>query len=453
MKKALLSLMLLASLSLAAQERVMNIYLGDGTVQTIKVTDVQKITFTLSTDEPDPAGGVQMVDMGLSVKWANYNMGASKPEDYGNFYAYGEIEPKEVYSWDTYQWRYWDYDEWDCDEWEKYLKLGATYTGTNYDVAHVKWGEQWRTPTKQEWDELINNCSWSWGAIGQTAGMFATSRINGNQIFFPAAGNMVDGEHTHDQLGCFYWTSTEFIQNDISVECRNYRANIDAQNHSANGYDYPEVGFSVRPVYGPVPEEELPTVVQPTDADMVDLGLSVKWASFNLGASNSGSDGLFFCWAELTQKQYSHTYNYKYYDPLTDKCVIIADQISGTEYDAATALWGDGWRMPTMAEWQELVDNCTWTATSSGYTVTGPNGNSIFLRASGFMTYKGAPRGSSQPGYYWAGDADTRTNWNGEVMDSNAGALRFSRIGSSFGNPEVTYFSRAGGIQIRPVHE
>ena len=98
MKKALLSLMLLASLSLAAQERVMNIYLGDGTVQTIKVTDVQKITFTLSTDEPDPAGGVQMVDMGLSVKWANYNMGASKPEDYGNFYAYGEIEPKEVYS-------------------------------------------------------------------------------------------------------------------------------------------------------------------------------------------------------------------------------------------------------------------------------------------------------------------------------------------------------------------
>ena len=67
-----------------------------------------------------------MVDLGLSVKWATYNMGATAPEEAGNFYAYGETEPKEEYSLETYQWYYPDYNDWDCDEWEKYYRLGTT---------------------------------------------------------------------------------------------------------------------------------------------------------------------------------------------------------------------------------------------------------------------------------------------------------------------------------------
>ena len=453
MKKAILSMMAVAALSMTAQQRVMNIYLSNGDVETIPVSDVLKISFGLSGEEPDPEGGVTMVDMGLSVKWASANVGATKPSDYGNFYAYGEIEPKDVYSWDTYQWRYPDYNDWDCDEWEKYYKLGATFTGTNYDVAHVKWGEQWRTPTKAEWDELIYNCTWQWGAQGSVAGMIATSKVNGNSIFLPAAGNMVDGEHTHDQLGCFYWTSSEYEQPDITQECRNYRANLDATNQSAKGYDYPEVGLSVRAVYDPVPAEKLPSVVKPGADDMVDLGLSVKWAAFNLGASKPGSDGLFFCWGELSEKQYSHTYNYKYYDPLTDDVVDIGSNICGTEYDAAHVLWGDGWRMPTAAEIQELIEQCTWEASSSGYTVTGPNGNSIFLKASGFMTYKGKPRSSNESGLYFSGEVDGRVNSQGQAMTSQAQALRFTRSGYSLNTPQLSTFSRAGGIQIRPVHE
>ena len=105
MKKAILSMMAVAALSMTAQQRVMNIYLSNGDVETIPVSDVLKISFGLSGEEPDPEGGVTMVDMGLSVKWASANVGATKPSDYGNFYAYGEIEPKDVYSWDTYQWR------------------------------------------------------------------------------------------------------------------------------------------------------------------------------------------------------------------------------------------------------------------------------------------------------------------------------------------------------------
>lgn len=443
--------MALGVASMFADTKVMRIYYGDGSSETKLVSDVVKITFedegsgTISTD--------RMVDMGLSVKWASYNVGATKPEEYGNFYAYGEVEPKDEYTLLNYQWYYPDYNDWDCDEWEKYFKLGATITGTNYDVAHVKWGDQWRIPTRAEWNELINNCTWTWTGINGVTGAKATSLINGNSIFIPAAGNMVDADHTHDQLGCFYWTSTEFEQTDISQECRNYRANIDAINHSADGYDYPEVGFSIRAVYGPKPPVQKPEVTVPAADQMVDLGLSVKWAPFNIGSSSEGKTGYFFCWGETLPKQYSHVYNYEHYNPLINDYIEIGDQISGTQYDAATVLWGDGWRLPTKEEFEELVNMCTWEVSSNGYKVTGPNGNSIFLLAAGFQTYKGAPRSSYESGYYMCGDADTRTNSQGKKMVTNAVALKFNRLGYNLQQPLVDYFSKAGGIQIRPVHE
>lgn len=450
------SLLLLAAGTVAAgafaQQKLIRIHHIDGSSQTIKVNDVAKITFEDGDDTP-VIPDEKMVDMGLSVKWASYNMGATKPEEYGNFYAYGEIEPKSEYTLNNYQWYYPDYNDWECDEWEKYYKLGATFTGTNYDVAHVKWGEQWRVPTRAEWNELIENCEWKWTGINGVTGAMVTSKVTGNSIFLPAAGNMVDADHTHDQLGCFYWSSTEYQQSDISQECRNYRMNADATNRSCDGYDYPEVGFSIRAVYGPAPEVTGSSVLKPTADQMVDLGLSVKWAPFNLGAKSQTTDGYFYCWGETVDKQYSHVYNYKHYDPLTDDYVEIGDNISNTEYDAAAQLWGDGWRMPTAAEFQELLDECTWVKSSNGYTVTGPNGNSIFLKASGMMTYKGAPRSNTESGIYWAGEADTRVNYQGKKMVSNAVALRFNRIGYNLDNPKVDYCSKAAGIQIRPVHE
>ena len=131
----------------------------------------------------------------------------------------------------------------------------------------------------------------------------------------------------------------------------------------------------------------------------------------------------------------------------------IGDQISGTEYDPANVLWGNGWRLPTEAEIKELIEKCTWTAEQYGYTVTGPNGNSIFLPACGMQGYKGAPRGNVQPGYYMTGNADVRTNYQGQKMTSNAATLRFSRGAfNKFNKPEASFFSKAGGIQVRPVH-
>ncbi len=431
-----------------AQQKVMKIEYTDGTTEMKNVTDVAKISF-VNEGQVDPSD--KMVDLGLSVKWASYNVGATNPWEEGNFYAYGEIEPKAEYTLENYKW-YYDWEGEDHDQWEEYLKLGATITGTNYDVAHVKWGDQWRMPTRDEWNELINNCDFTWTGMNGMTGALITSRINGNSIFLPAAGNMVDAEHTHDQLGCFYWTSTEYIQSDISQECRNFRANIDATNRSADGYDYPEVGFSIRPVYGPVPAETLPDYNAPSE--MVDLGLSVKWAPFNIGASDASGIGDFICWGELAAKQYSHVYNYKWYDPLTGEYTEIGDQISDTEYDAAKVLWGEGWRLPTEAEFKELVEKCTWTEEAYGYTVTSPNGNSIFLPAAGMQGYRGLPRGLTQSGYYMSGNADTRTNYQGQKMTSNAVTLRFARGAyNKLSAPQVTYSSKAGGIQVRPVHE
>lgn len=432
-----------------AQEHSMRIHFNDGTSTLIKATDVAKITFE-SGETPQP-GSDKMVDMGLSVKWAAWNVGGTKPSDYGNFYAYGETEPKTEYTIDNYKWLWedWNDDPTLYEEWEHYLKLGATIAGTNYDVAHVKWGDQWRMPTREEWTELINSCKWSWTAIDGVSGMLATSQTTGNSIFLPAAGNMVDADHTHDQVGCFYWTASEYDATP-EVECRNYRANLDGNNRSADGYDYPEVGFSVRAVYGPAPDP-VDDFEAPTEA--VDLGLSVKWAPYNLGAFSDGSLGIYLCWGEYAEKYYTHRYNYKYYDPITDSYQDLGESICGTQYDCATRCWGEDWRLPTAAEMQELIDRCTWTRSGYNVIITGPNGNHITLPAGETMNYRGKPTNSLSPvdtGYYLTGDAATGTYGNGKPKSDQCKGLRFQ---AAEGTHELYDMYRGVGVQVRPVHK
>jgi hypothetical protein len=115
-------------------------------------------------------------------------------------------------------------------------------------------------------------------------------------------------------------------------------------------------------------------------APAVDLGLSVKWASWNVGATKPEEYGGYFGWADPTGTKTSTSNNdYPGANPPQNIC--------GTEYDAAHVHWGGSWRLPTREEQLELVNNCEWTHTSrngiQGYRVTGPNGNSIFLPAAG----------------------------------------------------------------------
>ena len=135
--------------------------------------------------------GYEYVDLGLpsGLKWAAYNVGATKPEEYGGYYAWGETEEKENYSWSTYKWC-----KGTSNTMTKYCTNSKSGTVDNKtvlvpkdDVAHVNWGGDWRMPTTAEQQELIYNCSWEWTALNGVNGYKVTGP-NGNSIFLPAAG-------------------------------------------------------------------------------------------------------------------------------------------------------------------------------------------------------------------------------------------------------------------------
>ena len=149
------------------------------------------------------------VDLGLSVKWASYNVGATKPEEYGGYYAWGETEEKSDYSWDTY--KYCNGTYYSMTKYCTNIDYGTVDNKTTLeptdDVATVKWGGTWRMPTKAEQDELRNSCTWTWTTLNGVNGYRVTGP-NGNSIFLPAAGYRY-GTEVNDQgsIG-YYWSSS-----------------------------------------------------------------------------------------------------------------------------------------------------------------------------------------------------------------------------------------------------
>lgn len=146
---------------------------------------------------PD-ANHVHAVDLGLSVKWACCNVGASVPEGYGGYYAWGETEEKSDYDWDTYKY---------YSDNTGIVNIGSNISGTQYDVAHVKWGGSWRMPTLEEIKELVNNCTWKWTTYNGVNGQLVTGP-NGNSIFLPAAGFRCGTDLIGRGSGGYYWSAT-----------------------------------------------------------------------------------------------------------------------------------------------------------------------------------------------------------------------------------------------------
>ena len=206
------------------------------------------------------------VDLGLSVKWATCNVGANKPEEYGDYYAWGETEPKESYTWENYRFRTSGYDE-GTVRFSKYTSIyyNGMYDENNRsvpddktllepedDVAHVKWGGNWRLPTREEFYELIDSCTWTWTTVNGVNGCLVTSNRPGytdRSIFLPATGRYA---FEHEKCGGvgkwgYYWSSS---------------VNSDHTSHSAAnlsfGSSYQKVletlsfrnhGLPVRPVH------------------------------------------------------------------------------------------------------------------------------------------------------------------------------------------------------------
>ena len=166
---------------------------------------------------------------------------------------------------------------------------------------------------------------------------------------------------------------------------------------------------------GDTPEDGTSAIVV---GEAVDLGLSVKWASCNVGADSPEEYGDYFAWGETTIKS-----NYSLSTSATcalststlkSRGIIDANGNLTAEYDAATANWGSAWRMPTLTEMNELINNCSWSWTTQngvkGYKVTGPSGNSIFLPAAGYR-YDTSLYVAGSHGCYWSASPNSSSNY------------------------------------------
>ena len=190
---------------------------------------------------------MEAVDLGLSVKWATCNVGASNPEDYGDYFAWGETEPKtenEEYYWSTYKWcngsastltKYNNSSSYGTVDNKKTLELAD-------DAARANWGGAWRMPTDAEMTELREQCTWTWTTLNGVNGYKVTG-TNGNSIFLPAAGYRVYSSLSYAGSGGGYWSSSLFADTP-------YRAySVDFSSSSVGRYDDDRIGgHSVRPV-------------------------------------------------------------------------------------------------------------------------------------------------------------------------------------------------------------
>ena len=232
-----------------AQAHDMNamcVYNADDSVHHV-VANIDSITFgnsaTEVSDEPAPTVG-KAIDLGLSVKWASCNVGATAPEGYGDYYAWGETDTKSDYSWSTYIW---------CNGSGRTLTKYCTDSSygnvdnkitldSDDDVAHVEWGGSWRMPTLDEIKELKEKCSWQWITYKGVNGCEITGS-NGNSIFLPAAGYSLGTKVYNRGAYGSYWTST------LICPYNNCACYLDVYGDSYDWYDnLLYFGRTVRPV-------------------------------------------------------------------------------------------------------------------------------------------------------------------------------------------------------------
>ena len=403
--------------------------------------------------------GYEYVDLGLpsGVRWASCNVGAIKPEDYGNHYAWGEAEIKRDYSEETYKW---------CNG--TFFKLTKYCSDSEYgrvdnknrleqsdDVASKEWGSSWCLPAKADFDELQdeNNCIWEWTTQNGVNGCKVTSKRNGNSIFLPAAG-WCDGTSLDDRgKGGGYWSSTPDSRHAYSLVVDNY-------GHG-NIWNYRYLGLCIRPVSRGVKSNEEESGAQQQNKKLnanmknqnkartyddfngheyVDLGLSVKWATCNVGAIKPEDYGNHYAWGETSFMAGNN------FDSIYEN---MSDIDGKPQYDVARKEWGGSWRIPKIAEFQELIDSCNWQWTRqngiNGYKITSKkNGNSIFLPASGWRHYDTSFYYRGTLGYYWS---STPYDHNGH-SNEDAFGLDFSSGGYS-----MDISCRYRGHCVRPVSE
>ncbi|MCQ2227286.1 MAG: fimbrillin family protein [Bacteroidales bacterium] len=405
--------------------------------------------------------GHEWVDLGLSVKWATMNVGATAPQEYGSYIAWGETETttKSSYDWDTYKFK------------AEFIGDNKTTLDKADDAAAANWGGDWVMPSPDDFDELQQHCTYEWTKQNRMDGYKFTGS-NGNSIFLPAAGSRDNGGLSGEGSYGYYWSSSLYENDSYRGGGLNFR-NDGFNPWSDNGRYY---GRSVRPV--------CPSAGDTNGHVAVDLGLpsGKLWAECNVGASTPEASGAYIAWGETSAKEYYDWSTYKHMQAgklihnFTNKYQAPDSEYGGIWYrfekysyddnkttldktdDAATANWGDNWRMPSTAEWEELFNNTTQTWTDDyegtgikGYILVsameGHEGASIFLPAADFRDYRFVyPDGVvASYGYYWSSSSTLLVE---QLELSSYG--RFLHFGKGFFNPSNNHW-RCSGLSVRPV--
>ena len=563
----------------------------DGKEMEIKTTKSQTITRSNLLKMPAvnyegtvPSPTYAFVDLGLpsGTLWATMNVGATSPEDCGDFFAWGEINPK----YETgYDWSNYAYCNGSSDKMSKY-NLESKYGNDGYydnktildmadDAANANWGGDWRMPTIEEIDELYSNCTWTWTTLNDVNGYKIQSLQNGytdKWIFLPAAGwwfgvgygDLYEGKYwsssvskfssrkagtlSFSSTGCFWNygdkclgisvrpvlskepqngingitmnvtsasmsvgsdrtlvatisydgtalnTQIEWSSSNTAVAEVDYRGNVKAISAGT-------AIITAKTVFGGYEANcEVSVSSASSSFEYVDLGLSVKWATFNVGANAPEEYGDYFAWG-ATEPYYQSGYAREYrlshwktgktegycwnnapYQTVKFELPQATDHLSTkwSKYlgsttstykdenatdenalktvldlsdDAAHVCWGEGWRMPTSEEIEEIVSGCSWTWTTingvSGYKVqseqSGFTDNWIFLPAAGWLTENSLGAEIGLSGFYWsstvAPDYGYQFNAVHLWMDSES---NYHGRGGSY---------RCHGMSVRPVHD
>jgi hypothetical protein len=370
--------------------------------------------------------GHQWVDLGLpsGLKWATCNVGASTPEDPGDYFAYGEVSEKDSYVFNN--------------SINLQKEIRHISGRSEYDAATVHWGKEWRIPTYHEVDELEYNCRMEWTTINGKNGYKLTSLINGASIFLPATG-LVDGTQPEFTQECgWYWYSG--FKDPTEPEDPPYAPSFTfSANSRYRGFNARYIGQCIRPVSGRNRHVENPQTGTTAGHEWVDLGLpsGIRWATCNVGASLPTKPGKHFSWGETASKSSYTTSKLSEMD--------VEDIAGNPAYDAATAAWGKNWRMPTEENFRELTRYCRWEYVDidgvNGVLFTSlQNNKSIFFPATGYIEGTTLDLGKMN-GFYWASTPD---------RDSNTGAYGFT-----YGYPPIGDLIGVGareyGRCVRPV--
>ena len=263
MKKIIIPIIALCASAFAAAQTSFYVYKSDRSTVEYAVSEVDSISFVKpAAPTTGTADGHAWVDLGLpsGLKWAACNVGATAPEAYGDYYAWGETAAKADYSWATYKHgsaakqltKYCT----DASYGKDGFTDGKTALDPEDDAAHTNWGGAWRMPTADEWQELVDNCDWTWTARNGVNG-YEVKGKNGNSIFLPAAGYRIGGNLNKAGDKGFYWSGS--LRTSIPYNALGAILSSGGVNETAG---LRCCGYSVRPVQ----EGSTSTALQPAES-------------------------------------------------------------------------------------------------------------------------------------------------------------------------------------------